>query len=214
MGPDAGQATWSLPSGADAGKFMINSGGALSFRTAPNYESATDADGNNVYHVTVQASDDGMTADIAVTVTVTNVDEDGMVTVPGQPVVGFEITATLADDDGVTGTVRWQWAREATAGAYEDISGATSESYTPVDDDGGKRLQVTASYSDGEGSGKSETATTTNPVEMRAAGPGDANNDGMVDKAEMIEAFRAYVADPVSKTQIIAIFRQYVEDAS
>jgi hypothetical protein len=49
--------SFSIVGGADAAKFSINSStGALSFVTAPNYESPTDAGGNNV-DVTVQVSD-------------------------------------------------------------------------------------------------------------------------------------------------------------
>lgn len=50
--------TYSITGGADAAKFAIDgSTGALSFVTAPNYDSPTDAGGNNVYDVTVQVSD-------------------------------------------------------------------------------------------------------------------------------------------------------------
>ena len=64
--------TWSL-SGADAGDFSITSGGVLSFRTAPDYESPADANRDNSYTVTVVASNGGGTsATLVVTVTVTN----------------------------------------------------------------------------------------------------------------------------------------------
>ena len=64
--------TWSL-SGADAGDFSISSGGVLSFRTAPDYESPADANRDNSYTVTVVASNGGGTsATLVVTVTVTN----------------------------------------------------------------------------------------------------------------------------------------------
>ena len=66
--------TWSL-SGVDRNSFSISSGGALSFRSAPDYESPGSADGDNVYMVTVMASGGGMTADLDVTVTVTDVTE-------------------------------------------------------------------------------------------------------------------------------------------
>ena len=57
--PDAGATlSYSIVGGADAAKFVINSAtGALSFITAPNFFAPTDAGGNNVYDVTVQASD-------------------------------------------------------------------------------------------------------------------------------------------------------------
>ena len=50
-------------------------------------------------------------------------------------------------------------------------------------------------------------------ITVTAGLPGDTNNDGMIDKPEVIAAFRAYVADPSDKAEIIAIFRQYVADA-
>jgi Ca2+-binding RTX toxin-like protein len=50
--------TYSITGGADEGKFQIDaSTGALSFIDAPDFENATDADGNNIYDVTVQVSD-------------------------------------------------------------------------------------------------------------------------------------------------------------
>ena len=54
--------------------------GELEFSDAPNYEMPLDADGDNVYEVTVQAtdtSDDTGTLDVAVTVT--DAEDDGMV---------------------------------------------------------------------------------------------------------------------------------------
>ncbi|WP_375173639.1 ExeM/NucH family extracellular endonuclease [Pseudooceanicola sp.] len=45
-------------SGADAGAFMIDAGtGALAFVTAPDFEAPTDANGDNVYEVTVTVAD-------------------------------------------------------------------------------------------------------------------------------------------------------------
>ena len=66
--------TWSL-SGADRGDFDISSTGVLTFKSAPNFEAPVDADTNNVYLVTVVASDSGKTDTQAVTVTVINVYE-------------------------------------------------------------------------------------------------------------------------------------------
>ena len=44
--------------------------------------------------------------------------------------------------------------------------------------------------------------------------PGDTNNDGMIDKPEVIAAFRAYIGGDIDKPEIIEIFRQYVADAA
>ena len=64
--------------------------------------------------------------------------------------------------------------------------------------------------------GASDTVTVTITVTDvdEPVIPGDADNDGMVDKGEVIEAFRAYVADPSDKPGMIAIFRQYVADSA
>ena len=74
--PDVGQTlSYSIIGGADASKFTIGSStGALSFVTAPNFELPTDAGGNNVYDVIVQASDGHGGIDTqAIAVTVTDV---------------------------------------------------------------------------------------------------------------------------------------------
>lgn len=49
--------TFSIVGGADGDKFAVSPGGALSFVEPPAHDTPTDADGNNVYVVDVQASD-------------------------------------------------------------------------------------------------------------------------------------------------------------
>jgi hypothetical protein len=68
--------TYALSGGADVARFDINARtGALSFKSAPNFEAPTDAGADNVYDVIVQASDGTMTDTQAIAVTVTNVNE-------------------------------------------------------------------------------------------------------------------------------------------
>lgn len=69
--------TFSIAGGADASAFSITQGGALSFTTSPNYELAADANGDNVYQVTLQASDGKANSTLAVSITVTN-DREGI----------------------------------------------------------------------------------------------------------------------------------------
>ena len=70
--PEKTDITWGL-SGADAGAFSIEDG-VLTFNSPPDYESPTDSDSDNLYEVTVEATDeDGETGRMEVTVTVTNV---------------------------------------------------------------------------------------------------------------------------------------------
>ena len=118
--------------------------------------------------MTVTANDgNGGTADKDVTITLTNIEEDGTVTLSmTQPLARTQLTATLTDPDGdVTGTT-WLWARsDAQGGTYTAISGATLATYTPPDTDLTYYLRATASYTDGHGPNKSAEATTTNAVQ-------------------------------------------------
>ena len=172
--------SWTL-GGADADDFMID-GGVLTFAKSPDYEMATDGDRNNdgdfndgdekasdnTYEVTVRATDESNKVGMhEVTVEVTNVDEPGTVTLSAlQPQAGTELTATHSDPDGTISDLKWQWAKSMTMdGAYEDIDKATSSTYTPKDADIDYYLQVTASYTDPEGEGKTAMATSAYAVQ-------------------------------------------------
>ena len=99
---DAGdEVTYAITGGADQAKFDIDaSSGVLTFKVAPDHENPTDADGNNVYLVTVTATGGtgarALTADQAITVTVTAVDEIWSATMT----VGVNSTLLGWDDAG------------------------------------------------------------------------------------------------------------------
>ena len=65
---------WSLL-GTDRFDFRISSSGMLTFRSAPDFESPHDSNRDNIYRITVRASDGRLAASVNVTVTVTNVNE-------------------------------------------------------------------------------------------------------------------------------------------
>ena len=154
--------TFSIVGGADQSKFSI-SGSTLSM-AAKDYEAPTDADANNAYVVTVRAtrtSDTTKIADRTFTVTVTDTSEasappsytDSGAALPGivyqsRYVVG---TAMVGDAGAATNSPNgwaWQWYRNSAA-----ISGATSQSYTPVTADGGQLVQLGVTPSNSAGSG-------------------------------------------------------------
>ena len=168
--PDNGTITWDL-SGVDRGDLLISRSGVLTFRNSPDHEAPADANTDNEYQVTVEVTDGTSTDTLAMTVTVTNVDEPGTISLSSvQPQVDTALTATLTDPDVVAGAPGWQWAKaDSATGAFGNISGATSASYTPITGDLGKYLQVTASYTDGEGSGKSAESAPASPVRVRPA---------------------------------------------
>ncbi|HKR67181.1 MAG TPA: hypothetical protein VJZ00_25875, partial [Thermoanaerobaculia bacterium] len=73
--PESNPRTYGIFGGADSAKFSIHpTTGALSFNSAPDFETPTDAGANNVYDVIVSASDgQGNVAATSIAVTVTNV---------------------------------------------------------------------------------------------------------------------------------------------
>ena len=160
---DTKSVSWSL-SGADGGKFAITTAGALTFGTPPDYEAPTDADKNNSYQVTVIATDtDDNATTRNVTVSVTNVDENGSVTLSNlQPQVGTRVNASLSDPDGSISSLTWKWGTSTRqiwdTDNDEYIAGKTSSSYTPVAGDVGggsdTYLYAFASYTDGQGANK------------------------------------------------------------
>ena len=72
--PEDDQIRWSL-SGRDAGRFQIDDQGVLTFRSPPDFERPGDSGRDNVYDLTVRAWDRRFSANHAITVTVTGVDE-------------------------------------------------------------------------------------------------------------------------------------------
>ena len=104
--PESGSITWSL-TGDDAGDFSISNTGELTFRETPNFEGPADANTDNVYLVTVQASDGTNTVPENLTVAVTDVNEppefplteDGARTVPENTEVGEDIGAPVSATD-------------------------------------------------------------------------------------------------------------------
>ena len=72
--PEGGTIEWTL-SGDDAGDFLISTTGELTFRNTPDYETPADKGRNNIYLVTLNASDGIHTNTFDVTVTVTDVNE-------------------------------------------------------------------------------------------------------------------------------------------
>ena len=76
--PEDGAVGYSLM-GADKDLFSLSAAQVLSFKTAPDYEDPKDADGDNIYEVTVRASDGTLYEDRMVAVRVTGVNEAPMI---------------------------------------------------------------------------------------------------------------------------------------
>ena len=66
--------------GSDASLFTVSTSGVVTFNTAPDYESPSDADGNNVYDLMASVSDGSLNDSKDFTVTVTNDTSDDVTT--------------------------------------------------------------------------------------------------------------------------------------
>ena len=224
-GPESASPSWSPLSGDDASAFSLSNDGMLTFRSSPDYENPMDADMDNVYMVTIMA-DDGTYMDTHdVMVMVTNVDEMGRVTFwrDGQDattaaiMVGDELGGAVDDSDGNPGdtfpimmytriagvnVTSWQWAKSMTPDmmdSWMDIG--TGGMYTVMNDDAGHYLRATATYNDGEDTGKMKDATTMMvPVGAEAVDPllaeYDPDGDGVIEKADMRKAVAKFFAGP------------------
>ena len=159
--PEVNPLTYTL-GGTDASSFTIEENtGQIATATELDYETEP-----NTYTVTVSVSDkmdDTGTSDnvvddtLEVTITVTNVDEDGVVTLSSQyPGVGAAVTATLTDPDGATASITWSWQNSDDGNTWADITSADTFSYTPVQGDLNKYLQATATYTDSNVTGSTE----------------------------------------------------------
>ena len=101
---------YEIQGGADRSKFsIVETSGVLTFRSAPNFEDATDDDASNTYVVVVRATSGtgarAKTEDQTITVTVTDVDGEA----PGVPAAP---TVSAASVSSVTAA----WAAPANAG--------------------------------------------------------------------------------------------------
>ena len=193
--------SWSL-SGDDAEDFGISSDGMLTFNNTPDYEMPEDAGGNNVYDVTVKATDGTNTVMKNVKVMVRNVDEMGTLVLSSTtPSVDAELTATLTDLDGMVSGETWQWARSMDGTSFMDIPGATMDTYSPVATDEGYYLRATVMYTDGHGSGKEEMMLTADKVVAVAMGltvTGRSSVDYMENRTDSVATYTA--TDPESAT--------------
>ena len=154
--------TWSL-SGDDSNDFTISTAGVLSFSSTPDYENAADANTNNEYRVTVEASDaGGLIGTLPVTVTVTNQNEPPVVS--GNTTILYADQSTVAvatytasDPEGVS-TFTWSLSGDDSDDFTISTAGVLSFSSTPdyenpTDANTNNEYRVTVQASDGSETG-------------------------------------------------------------
>ena len=110
--PEDDDITWSV-AGTDAARFSINEDGELSFKSPPDYEAPNDANQDNVYEVTIRASDGNLSSTLDVEVTITDTNESGAITGPTSidyPENDTTTVATYSTNDPEGDDVTWSVA--------------------------------------------------------------------------------------------------------
>ena len=183
---DAGATlSYSIVGGADAARFAINAAtGALSFVSAPDFESPADAGGNNVYDVTVQVSDGSNTDTQAIAVTVSDANDNapvissnggGASAAVSVAENGTAVTTVTASDADAGATLSYsivggadaaRFAINAATGALSFVSAPDFES--PADAGGNNVYDVTVQVSDGSNTDTQAIAVTVTDVNDNA----------------------------------------------
>ncbi|CAN7457392.1 DUF4082 domain-containing protein [Phenylobacterium sp. LjRoot219] len=193
--PNNNPVTYALAGGVDQARFTINAAtGELRFLTAPNFEAPTDSGTNNVYNVTVSASD-GIAPAVqqALTITVTDVAEP-----PANQPPAFTSPATFSrpENNALVGTVaasdpngnpvtyalaggvdQARFTLNATTGELRFVTAPDFEA--PTDSGTNNVYNVTVSASDGIAAAVQQalTITVTDVAEPPGNQPPVANND-------------------------------------
>ena len=191
-------------SGSDGGDFTISQDGELSFRSTPDYERPADSNRDNVYLVTVQASDGRNYGSLDVTVTVTDINESNPV------VTGRD---TLSVRENTKSTLYTYSARDMDRGAEISwaVRGSDDDDFTisdegglsfssnpnheqPADADSDNLYEITVVASDGQNEGTLEVTVTVTEVNE---GPEISGRDTLTVSENYDEVLATYSAtDP------------------
>jgi VCBS repeat-containing protein len=196
--------TWSLLGGADQAKFTINATtGALSFNSAPDFDSPADADANNTYLVHIRAVDgNGNASTQTVTVTVADLDEIAP-TITGPSGNAGDATAAKTINEGVTAVttlatneaVTWslvggadqsRFTINATTGALSFNSAADFETPTDADTNNTYVVQVRAVDAAGNASIQTLTIAIADMDEVAPTITGPSGGAGAASSARTI----------------------------
>ena len=180
--------SYSIGGGADAALFSIDeTSGVLAFQTAPDFESPADSDSNNVYEVIVGVIDgNGGTDTQAITVSVTNVNEDPVITSAATVSVAEDQTTVLTvvstDVDGGPPDYSITGGTDAALFDIDSVTGdltfsSAPDFETPGDTDGNNIYDVIVEVADGNG------GTDTQAISVSLA---NVNEGPIITSAETI----------------------------
>jgi VCBS repeat-containing protein len=149
--------------------------------TAPSltYTPNLNATGSDSFTFTVNdGTATSAAATVSITITAVNDPPVNSVapTTSGKSTVGRVQTATSgtwSDSDGSVTGYAYQWQRSIGGGAYADIIGATTATYTPLAGDAGSALRVQVTASDNGTPGIASAAAVSSPtvVKVKSSSP-------------------------------------------
>jgi hypothetical protein len=190
--------TFSIVGGTDQSKFGITSGGLLSFTGPPNFEAPTDANGDNVYLVTVQANDgNGGMATQSISVIVTPVNDNAPVFTSSDVVNVAEnttavLTVSAADADLPSQTIAYSIAGGSDQSKFSITSAGVlsfkspPDFESPTDANADNLYLVIVQVSDGSLTNLQAILVTVTNLGEAALMVGDFNNNAVVDTADYV----------------------------
>ena len=144
-----------------------------------------------------------------------NIQATGQPTISGTVRVGETLTADvtgIADEDGLTNVVfSYQWMADDT-----NIQDATGSSYTVTEDDEGRTITVTVSFTDAEGNPETLTSDPTGEVAAKpnTQATGQPTISGTVRVGETLTADVTGIADEDGLTNVVFSYQWMADDTN
>ena len=235
--PDGSLVTLSLM-GNDGGMFRLNADQVLTFNMAPDFEDPMDKNKDNVYEVTVRASDGTMYADRMVRVTVTDDNEapeimEGGLRISGSSSVSYaddrsDAVATYTAAGPNAASARWSSLGGTDAGDFRISSGgvltfATSPDVdNPADANRDNVYMVTVKARDSEGNmAERQVTVTVTGMDDTTPTPGDSlmdrydrNSDGEISLEEVFFGIDEYFDEtgPITLQEVNDLVDLYFDE--
>ncbi|NVK32693.1 MAG: putative Ig domain-containing protein, partial [Gammaproteobacteria bacterium] len=117
---------------------------------------------------------------------ISNTNDFPVLSLIGDATQGEDLTVSLSDGDGISGTISYEWTRGNSV-----IAGQSGDSYTLTQADVGAIIKVSVSYTDDQGTAESANATTASTV----ANVNDAATLSIAGTAEEDQTLSANLSD-------------------